>query len=84
MWIRCAQQVQRTIEMKYLTFLTAAVLSAAASQALAQSRYSGQYPAPPSIAATTALPDCGFAATESWGSNGFQYCDPRNIEGSSR
>jgi hypothetical protein len=65
--------------MKYLTFLTAAVLSAVASQALAQSLYGGQYPAPPSVAATTALPECGFAATEDWGPNGFQYCDPRNI-----
>jgi hypothetical protein len=39
----------------------------------------GQYPAPPAIAATSALPECGFAATESWGPNGFQYCDSRNI-----
>jgi hypothetical protein len=40
----------------------------------------GQRPAPPSITSQLALPDCGFAATESWGPNGFQYCDPRNIE----
>jgi hypothetical protein len=39
----------------------------------------GQYPAPPAFADHLALPACGFAATESWGPNGFQYCDPRNI-----
>jgi len=39
----------------------------------------GQYPAPPAIAAQSALPDCGFAAIESWGPNGFQYCDSRNV-----
>jgi hypothetical protein len=40
----------------------------------------GQRAAPPSIASQLVLPDCGFAATESWGPNGFQYCDPRNID----
>jgi hypothetical protein len=39
----------------------------------------GQYPAPAALAAQSALPACGFAAVESWGPNGFQYCDPRNI-----
>ena len=39
----------------------------------------GQYPAPPSVAARSALPECGFAAIESWGQNGFQYCDARNV-----
>jgi len=38
----------------------------------------GQYPAPAAFAAQFALPACGFAAVESWGQNGFQYCDPRN------
>jgi hypothetical protein len=38
----------------------------------------GQYPAPFALAAQSALPACGFAAVESWGPNGFQYCDPRN------
>jgi hypothetical protein len=28
-----------------------------------------------------ALPECGFAATESFGPNGFQLCDGRNIYG---
>jgi hypothetical protein len=40
-----------------------------------------RYAAPPSIAARSALPACGFAAIESWGPNGFQYCDPRNVHG---
>jgi hypothetical protein len=38
-----------------------------------------QYAAPPSIAAHSALPSCGFAAIESWGPNGFQYCDSRGV-----
>jgi len=38
----------------------------------------GQYPAPAALAAQSALPACGFAAVESWGQNGFQYCDARN------
>ena len=38
----------------------------------------GQYPASFALAAQSALPACGFAAVESWGQNGFQYCDPRN------
>ena len=38
----------------------------------------GQYPAPAALAAQSALPACGFAAVESWGQNGFQYCDGRN------
>jgi hypothetical protein len=32
-----------------------------------------QYAAPPSIAARSALPGCGFAGIELWGPNGFQY-----------
>jgi hypothetical protein len=38
----------------------------------------GQYPAPFALAAQSALPACGFAAVESWGPNGFQYCDARH------
>jgi len=41
--------------------------------------YQGQYPAPPSVSDRAALPECGFAATESWGPNGFQQCDPKNM-----
>jgi hypothetical protein len=68
--------------MKYAIFAAAALVSAIAMPAFAQSRYGGQRPAPPSVAAQTALPECGFAATETWGGNGFQYCDPRNVHGS--
>jgi hypothetical protein len=39
----------------------------------------GQYPAPPEVAARSALPLCGFAAIQSWGPNGFQYCDSHNV-----
>jgi hypothetical protein len=66
--------------MKKRMLLVAAVLGAITAPAFARSHHGGQYPAPPSVAAESALPECGFAATESWGSNGFQYCDPRNIE----
>jgi hypothetical protein len=41
--------------------------------------YEGQAPLPPSLSDQTAQPECGFAATESWGQNGFQWCDPKNI-----
>ncbi len=41
--------------------------------------YQGQAPLPPSLSGQTAQPECGFAATESWGPNGFQWCDPKNI-----
>ena len=51
----------------------------ASSLAFAQSLDGGQYPAPPALANRMALPECGFAATESWGPNGFQYCDSRNV-----
>ena len=69
--------------MKKRMLLVAAVLGAVTAPAFARSyHHGGQYPAPPSVAAESALPECGFAATESWGSNGFQYCDPRNIHGS--
>jgi len=39
----------------------------------------GQYPLPRSLSNQTAQPECGFAATESYGPNGFQFCDPKNI-----
>lgn len=68
--------------MKYRMLLAAAVLSAVTAPAFARSFDGGQYPAPRSVAAQSALPECGFAATESWGPNGFQYCDPRNVHGS--
>jgi hypothetical protein len=41
--------------------------------------YAGQYPLPRSLSNQTAQPECGFAAIESYGPNGFQLCDPKNI-----
>ena len=56
------------------TFLTASIGNAA----LAQSCAGGQKPAPAAMAEKLALPLCGFAATESWGPNGCQWCDARD------
>jgi hypothetical protein len=68
--------------MRYKLMLIGLVLSASAGElAFAAPVPYGQYPASPSHASKSALPDCGFAATESWGPNGFQYCDPRNVYG---
>jgi len=66
--------------MKSRLLAIAALMSAVVTPAAAQSVVGGQYPAP-AWAARAALPDCGFAATEQWGANGFQYCDPRNVHG---
>jgi hypothetical protein len=41
----------------------------------------GQQAAPRAITAGSALPACGFAAIESWGPNGFQFCDAGNVRG---
>ena len=41
--------------------------------------YQGQYPLPPSLSHRTAQPECGFAAIEDWGPNGFQWCDSKNM-----
>src|SRR6266702_2707740 len=41
--------------------------------------YDGKAPLPPSLSDQTAQPECGFAATASWGPNGFQWCDPKNV-----
>jgi len=76
------KSVGRKLDMKKRILLAAAVLGVVTAPAFARSFHGGQYPAPPFVAAESALPECGFAATESWGSNGFQYCDPRNIHGS--
>ena len=68
--------------MKYAAFALATLFTAIGGQAsFAASYQSGQQPAPPSLAAQSALPQCGFAATESYGPNGFQLCDGRNIYG---
>jgi len=41
--------------------------------------YTGQYPMQPSLSNRTAQPECGFAATEDWGPNGFQWCDSKSM-----
>ena len=63
-----------------LLFLVALSLAALTSvPSFASFCASGQQPVPPAVAARLALPACGFAATDSWGQNGCQLCDSRNI-----
>jgi hypothetical protein len=68
------------IPMKSAMLMGTVILALGTVPSSAESIDQGQRAAPPSIANQLVLPDCGFAATESWGPNGFQYCDPRNIE----
>ncbi len=56
-----------------------ALILAGGRPALAYYCEDGQMPAPPEVAAQMALPLCGFAATNHWGPNGCQLCDPRNM-----
>ena len=71
--------------MRPATFAFAALLSVLGSQSSFAAYYQdGQQSAPPALAAQMALPECGFAATESWGANGHQLCDARNVHGSLR
>jgi hypothetical protein len=66
--------------MRLHSFLLGAFLLASiGNAALAQSCVGGQKPAPAAMAEKLALPLCGFAATESWGSNGCQWCDARDM-----
>jgi hypothetical protein len=51
------------------------MIASTGNAAFADSCVGGQQPAPPALARRLALPSCGFAATESWGSNGCQLCD---------
>ena len=46
--------------------------------------YPGQYPMQPSLSNRTAQPECGFAAMEDWGQNGFQWCDSKSMNPSPR
>jgi len=46
--------------------------------------YTGQYPMQPSLSNRTAQPECGFAAMEDWGPNGFQWCDSKSMNPSPR
>lgn len=64
--------------MRYLAIVMLA-LSAGSSASAARYCAGGQQPVPPSVAERMALPLCGFAATESWGPNGCQLCDSRNL-----
>ena len=65
--------------MKYKVALIGMVLVASLANLASAARiHDGQYPATSERARAFALPDCGFAATESWGPNGFQYCDAGN------
>jgi hypothetical protein len=60
--------------------LIASLLMPAASlTAAAHDCAGGQQPVPPFVAARMALPLCGIAATQPWGPNGCQLCDPRNV-----
>ena len=67
--------------MRYAAFALVTLLTVLGSKASFAAYQGGQQPAPPEVAARMALPECGFAATESWGPNGFQLCDGRNIYG---
>ena len=73
------------MKMTSLSYVrAAAIFLASCSPALAAPShwsYAGQYPLPRSLSDQTAQPECGFAAIESWGPNGFQWCDPKNIYG---
>lgn len=69
--------------MRYAMFAMATLLTIFGSNAsFAAYNQDGQQAAPPALAAQMALPECGFAATESWGGNGYQLCDARNVHGS--
>jgi hypothetical protein len=71
--------------MSYRAFVTGIALMGVlvGSPALAAGpqfrSHDGQYPLPRALSGRTAQPECGFAATESYGPNGFQLCDPKNI-----
>ena len=52
------------------TLVVTLTLSAASSGAGLAAYYQG---------GQQALPECGFAATEDWGANGYQACDARNV-----
>jgi len=66
--------------MRPSLFLLASLLTLSGSDvSFAYFCHDGQQPVPPAVAARMALPACGFAATQSWGPNGCQLCDPRNI-----
>ena len=62
------------------TLFVAALFALSASKtAVAYYCEGGQQAVPPAVAARMALPLCGAAATQPWGPNGCQLCDPRNV-----
>lgn len=63
--------------MKLMVLIGATL--ALSSSALSAESWLGQAPQAPYLAYLQALPDCGLAATDDWGRNGFQPCDPRNV-----
>jgi hypothetical protein len=67
-------------EANMRTLLVASLLTLSASNTVA-AHYceGGQLAVPPAVAARMALPLCGVAATQPWGPNGRQLCDPRNV-----
>jgi hypothetical protein len=72
------------LRMKFRLFIVAtALMYVVCSSAGFAGRYGwwyqGQYRAPQSLSNRTALPECGFAATQNFGPNGFQWCDSKNM-----
>ena len=68
--------------MRYAAFALAIMLTVLGGKtSFAAYCQGGQQPASPALAAQMALPLCGFAAAETWGPNGCQLCDARNIYG---
>ena len=66
--------------MRYSLLILGTVLTASGgNSAFAYYCEGGQQPVPPAIAERMALPLCGIAATQSWGPNGCQLCDTRNM-----
>jgi hypothetical protein len=66
------------MEMRMRSALLMGTVLALASAPLRADPWMGEAPEEPYVAYLQALPDCGLAATEDWGRNGFQRCDPSN------
>jgi hypothetical protein len=66
------------MEMRMKSAFLMATVLALTSGSLSADPWMGQAPEEPYVAYLQALPDCGLAATEDWGRNGFQRCDPSN------
>jgi len=80
--VAAAQAKEMTMSYRAFSIGAALMLVLASAPVSARSHvwsYPGQYPLPRSLSNQTAAPECGFAAIESYGPNGFQFCDPKNI-----